>query len=231
MRITSIIDSSLKRSVPGGLYAALHLVGKEIIQYRWHRAGVRKAGAYVGQTGLKLNIGCGPNRKQGWVNIDLSPAAEVSLDMRERMPFADGSATIIYSEHFFEHLDYPHHAKYFLRESFRVLEPNGVFRVVVPDTAWPLLDYAKVGDGRWLERCETELWRPEWCKTPLDQINYHFRQETQHRYAYDFETLENVLKETGFVDIGECGFDADLDTKNREIGSLYVSARKPPAIP
>jgi predicted SAM-dependent methyltransferase len=86
---------------------------------------------------------------------------------------------IIYSEHFFEYLDYPRYAKHFLRECSRLLEVTGIFLVVVPDTAWPLLDYANVRDGRWLQGCETEFWRPEWCKTPFDHINYYFRQDTE----------------------------------------------------
>jgi predicted SAM-dependent methyltransferase len=134
---------------------------------------------------------------------------------------------MIYSEHFVEHLDYPDDAKRFLLECFRLLEPNGLFRVGVPDTRWPLLDYAGVGDGRWLEANETERWHPEWCKTPMDHINYHFRQGTEHRYAYDFETIENALKETGFGEINQCEFDPAFDSKSRKLGTLYVNARKP----
>jgi SAM-dependent methyltransferase len=182
LAIKSIISASLKETLPVGLFSAIRLLGNEIILYRLHRMGVKKARAYARKTDLKLNIGCGPNRKQGWINIDLSTEAELSLDMRERIPFDDGSAMIIYSEHFFEHLDYPKDAKHFLRECFRVLEPNGVFRVGVPDTLVALLDYAGVGDGRWLQACKNkEFWRPEWCKTPMDHINYHFRQDTEHR--------------------------------------------------
>ena len=211
------------------MYAAVRLLGKEIILHRIHRAGVRKARAFAEKTRLKLNIGCGPHHKEGWVNIDLlkNANADLSLDMRERIPFPDGSAMLIYSEHFFEHLDYPEDAKRFLSECFRLLESNGIFRVGVPDTRWPLLNYANVGDGRYFEACKTEGWHPVWCKTPLDHINYHFRQGADHRYAYDFETMENALKETGFTDIRQCDFDPNLDSKSRAIGTLYVSALKP----
>jgi hypothetical protein len=37
------------------------------------------------------------------------------------------------------------------------------------------------------------LWHPAWCQTRLEHLNYHFRQDTQHRFAYDYETLERVL--------------------------------------
>jgi predicted SAM-dependent methyltransferase len=230
LAIKSAASASLKKTLPVGLFSGMRLLGNEIILYRLHRKGVKKAKAYARKSGLKLNIGCGSNRKQGWINIDLSPEAELSLDMRERIPFDDNSAMMIYSEHFFEHLDYPNDAKHFLRECFRVLEHNGIFRVGVPDTLLPLLDYAGVGDGWWLRACKSkEFWRPEWCKTPMDHINYHSRQDTEHRYAYDFETIESVLKETGFTEIEQCEFDPALDTKSRERGTLYVAARKPSA--
>jgi predicted SAM-dependent methyltransferase len=175
LAITSAVSASLKNRLPVGLSSGIRLLRNEIILYRLHRKGVKKARAYTGKSGLKLNIGCGPNRKQGWINIDLSSEAELSLDIRERAPFDDGSAMVIYSEHFFEHLDYPNDAKHFLRECFRVLEPNGIFRVGVPDTLLPLLDYAGVGDGRWLQACKNkEFWRPEWCKTPMDHIIFTF---------------------------------------------------------
>jgi predicted SAM-dependent methyltransferase len=217
LAIKSTVSASLKKTLPVGLFSGIRLLGNQIIVYRLHRKGVRKARAYARKSGLKLNIGCGPNRKQGWINIDLSLEAELSLDMRERIPFDNSSATIIYSEHFLEHLDYPNDAKHFLRECFRVLEPNGLFRVGVPDTAAPLLDYAGVGNGWWLQACKIEFWHPEWCKTSMDYINYHFRQDTEHRYAYDFETMESVLKETGFVEIEKCEFDPALDTKSRNM--------------
>jgi len=225
------VDSSLRKSLPVGLYKAIRLLGKEIMLHRLHRAGVKRAKAYAEKRGLKLNIGCGPNRKEGWLNIDLSPGAEFSLDMRERIPLPDGSATIIYSEHFLIFLDYPDDVNHFLRECYRVLESGGIFRVGVPDTRWPLLEYAGLGDGQWLHNCKTgEYYRPEWCKTPLDHLNYHFRAETEHRYAYDFDTMEYALEEAGFVEINQCGFDTALDAKNREVGTLYVNARKPSAV-
>jgi hypothetical protein len=83
------VDSSLKKSLTVGLYKAIRLLGKEIMLHRLHRAGVKRAKAYAEKRGLKLNIGCGPNRKEGWLNIDLSPGAEFSLDMRERIPLPD----------------------------------------------------------------------------------------------------------------------------------------------
>ena len=82
-------------SLPSGLRASLRLVREEIGLYRRHRKGIRKASTHTGQTNLKLNIGCGPNLKVGWLNIDLFNAqADLALDMREAIPFRDNSVAI-----------------------------------------------------------------------------------------------------------------------------------------
>jgi hypothetical protein len=75
----------------------------EIGIWKRHRGGCRRARAlYSGRKGLKLNIGCGPNHKAGWVNIDLWGHPHLILDMRQPIPLPDGCASLIYSEHFFE---------------------------------------------------------------------------------------------------------------------------------
>jgi|SRR5712672_1624071 hypothetical protein len=120
--------NSLKNRIPVGLYGALRLLGDEINMHRLHRKGIKKAKAYASQNDIKLNIGCGPNRKPSWVNIDLLPDVDVSLDIREPMPFPDNSVTIVYSEHFFEHLDYPSPAKQLLNAT----------TPWVPRVGWPV---------------------------------------------------------------------------------------------
>jgi predicted SAM-dependent methyltransferase len=223
----------LPASFPNGLRAALRLVRDEIGLYQRHRKGIKKAVTYAEQTNLKLNIGCGPNLKIGWLNIDLfNPRADLALDMREPVLFRDNTATIIYSEHFFEHIDYPEPAKRFLKECYRILQPGGTFSVGVPDTQWPFEAYvtpdsaALTPDGRDYFVYWKQTYRPAWCETRMESINYHFRQDGEHRFAYDYETLHHVLVEAGFQNIRRRAFDATLDTQNRKIGTLYVDAVK-----
>jgi predicted SAM-dependent methyltransferase len=217
---------TLPASFPWGLRAALRLFRGEIVAYRRHRGGIKRAAKYRGQTDLKLNIGCGPHTKAGWLNIDLlSPEVELALDMREPMPFGDNSAIVIYSEHFLEHLDYPRPATRFLNECRRILKPGGKFSVGVPDTEWPLKAYVGPDDDGYFAYSKA-MWLPEWCQTRMDDINYHFRQEGEHRFAYDYETLHRVLMEAGFVNIRRRAFDRALDTEDRKVGTLYVDAGK-----
>jgi hypothetical protein len=73
-------------------------------------------------------------------------------------------------------------------------------------------------------------WHPAWCQTRLEHISFHFRQGTQHRFAYDFETLAHALTQAGFVDVMERRFDPMRDAMHRARGTLYVDARKPALI-
>lgn len=171
-----------------------------------------------------MNIGCGSNLKLGWINIDLFDKADLQLDLREPLPFAAESVQQIYSEHFFEHLEYPGQALDFLKESLRILQPKGLFSIVVPDTEWPLKSYANQDEEYFF--IARKLWHPVWCNTRMHNLNYHFRQGREHKYAYDFETLSQILSEIGFVSILRRSFNPAIDDESRRIGSLYVDAYK-----
>lgn len=175
--------------------------------------------------GLRLNLGSGPVTKAGWVCIDLQKGADLQLDVREEFPFADGSVSILYSEHFFEHLEFPKQTTHFLREAKRVLEKGGLLSLGVPDTEWPLKAYSDDTEGYfpWVRAGQ----HPNWCRTRLQHLNFHFRQGDEHKYAYDFETLEAVLSQQGFQSIRRRDFDPSLDSAARERGTLYVDARNP----
>jgi predicted SAM-dependent methyltransferase len=208
-----------------GTWAALVQLRREVSSQRLHRASVRKARQYAGMADLRLHLGSGPNRKSDWINIDLYTAeADLRLDLRERFPFADGSAAHIYSEHVFEHFEFPLEVQHVLAESLRVLKAGGVFDVGVPDTEWPLRAYSE--DEAEYFRLAREEFHPRWCDTRLHNINYHFRQGAEHKYAWDEETLTKVLVAAGFVDVVRREYDPGLDSEKRRVGTLYLVARK-----
>ena len=95
----------------------------------------------------------------------------------------------------------------------------------VPDTEWPLHDYIK--PNGYIH--EAEKWHPDWCTTKLEHINYHFRQDGEHLFAWDFETMEKALRQAGFSKIVRRNFSPELDSERRAIGTLYVDAIKSPA--
>lgn len=82
-------------------------------------------------TRLKLNLGCGHDRLDGWVNVDSHTAADVDADMLA-LPFDNDAADEIYCSHALEHLSF-YEAPRALREMLRVLRPGGKLRVAVPN--------------------------------------------------------------------------------------------------
>jgi hypothetical protein len=61
----------------------------------------------------------------------------------------------------------------------------------------------------------------------LEHINYHFRQGNEHRFAYDFVTLQGALVDSGFSKVEQRDFDPSLDSEDRKVGTLYVNGIKP----
>ena len=171
-----------------------------------------------------LHVGCGKNLFEGWVNLDLNEG-DIKADVLRGLPFRDGSFDALFHEHFLEHLDYPQDATNFVRESYRVLKEGGIMRIGVPDTEYSLKAYVSE-DEKYFEQCR-ELWHPEYCTTMMESINFHFRQAGQHKFAYDFETLEKLLSLNGFRDIKKAEFnDSTCDYLNKgtrgDPGTLWV---------
>jgi predicted SAM-dependent methyltransferase len=84
---------------------------------------------------LKLHLGCGRRHIPGFVHVDMQSAPHVDIvGPVERLPVADGAATLVYASHVLEHFGrYEYRAV--LKEWFRVLAPGGVLRLAVPDFA------------------------------------------------------------------------------------------------
>jgi predicted SAM-dependent methyltransferase len=205
-------------------------LSRELRVQRDHEASVEEARRFIGKSHLKLHLGCGSEYREGWINIDLRPDADLQLDVREKLPFEDGSTAVIYSEHFFEHLDYPLEATRLLRESLRVLEPGGKFSVGVPDVGETLIQYAQDQLPALMQEWSKDKnmqWVAPWIwETPMHIVNFVSRQGTEHKYSYDAETLIRVLQQAGFVGVIRRDFQPDLDSEHRRDGTLYVDAFK-----
>ena len=210
----------------------LAVAAQDLDLTRHHLGAVPRAKAVLDAAAEKrLNVGCGPNKKRGWVNIDLDLASDLPLDIRRSLPFPDQSCDFIYGEHVFEHLSYPGDCEGFLDECYRVLKSGGTLSLGVPDAESALKDYA-TGRTEGFDWFSRQPWAPQWAVTPLDKINYLFRQQSEklgeeHKYAYDLETLSRRLIDKGFVKVRRRDFEPLLDTEARKIGTLYCDAEKP----
>jgi hypothetical protein len=61
----------------------------------------------------------------------------------------------------------------------------------------------------------------------MEHINYHFRQNGKHRFAYDEETARKILESVGFYPVARRVYQPGLDSERRRIGSLFIAATKP----
>lgn len=131
------------------------------------------------------------------------------------LPFKNGSVDHVYASHVLEHF-YPEIGEMLLVESYRVLKKGGRIRICVPDLKHAV-DLYLSGDK----------------KTAL---GYFFQDRKlgefhRHKYMYDFELLEALLKKCGFLSIERLSYQKgkvpDLDKlDNRPEETLYVEAVK-----
>ena len=147
---------------------------------------------------LKLNIGCGKVKFEGWINIDIEPGADIVLDVRKGLPFEENSVDFVYNEHFLEHLTFEDSSK-FLREIYKCLKKGGVVRIATPDLDYVLQKYSEDWkDQDWLHTSNYD-----YIKTKGNMINVSFR-EWGHKYLFNEEDLRNHLLDAGFKSLEKC---------------------------
>jgi SAM-dependent methyltransferase len=90
---------------------------------------------------VKLDIGCGPNPKEGYIGCDIIPFNEnikVFHAGREVWPFENDSVDEVHASHFLEHLTNLNEAwerTHFFNEAFRVLKKGGKLELIFPHWA------------------------------------------------------------------------------------------------
>jgi SAM-dependent methyltransferase len=85
---------------------------------------------------VKLDFGCGKNKREGFEGVDILPFEGVDhvIDLRSKWPWADESVDEAHASHFLEHLTAQERI-HFINELHRVLKPGGKCQVIVPHWA------------------------------------------------------------------------------------------------
>lgn len=72
---------------------------------------------------MKLDLGCGKVKKEGYYSVDHDPESHANLvkTIIDNIPFEDSTIEAVYSSHFLEHLEKP---ELIIAEIWRVCQPK-----------------------------------------------------------------------------------------------------------
>jgi len=203
------------RGVPLGLRIALT---------RWTSAlARRRAQNFARRSPLRLHLGSGRRRREGWVNIDLvGRHADIAWTVTQPLPFAANSVDAIFHEALVRYLSM-RQCLALTRDCFRVLRPGGVLRVGVVDTLAYSRSYATDPTGL------LESLRPH-RPTPLLALQEMWYMGDA-RTVYDYDTLALIAQASGFAMIESRAFGSSRlepcpDAKSHEAEMFYLEAVK-----
>jgi ubiquinone/menaquinone biosynthesis C-methylase UbiE len=150
-------------------------------------------------------------------------------DLRRPLPFSDQSAQTIYASHLLEHLYY-NEAQRLLKECLRVLKPEGVLRLVVPDLQSILEEYFGATPFAGETDAATFSLRADRVNERLGlrhveaphggiamRIYKALTDFDVHKWMYDAESLIHYVKMTGFTGVSQMNFQQSRISGIREI--------------
>jgi predicted SAM-dependent methyltransferase len=175
----------------------------------------------------RLNWGCGTDPDPGWINSDIKedPAVDISADILEGLPLEEGSIDYAVSIHALPELRYTDQVPA-LMELRRVLAPEGVLRLALPDLDRAIRAYREGDRGYFLVPDEDA--RAIGSKMITQLLWYGY---SKTLFTYDF--IAELLERAGFREVRRCAyretasrFPAIVELDNRPEESLFVEARK-----
>ncbi len=176
-----------------------------------------------------LNVGCGPNPNDDFINMDYfwHPKIDLCWDVTKPFPFTSSSFNGIYTEHCLEHVAFSQ-CRLALKEFHRLLKPGGILRIILPDAGKYLKLYNQSLNGESVSFPYSNEDDPN-IYSPIVSVNRVFR-NYGHQFAYDSEILSVILKDAGFTEVKEVEFMVGkdstmlIDTESRKGESLYIEA-------
>ena len=141
---------------------------------------------------LRLHVGCGRARMEGWINIDVQPlpGVDVVADVTQGLHFTGAEA--VFAEHFLEHLGLAD-AVGFLLEAHRALKEGGVLRLSTPNLDWVWQTHY---------RLDLDLSGKREAAVRLNRAFHGWR----HQFLWNRELLQEALESCGLTEVRFCRY-------------------------
>jgi len=179
---------------------------------------------------LFVQYGSGPlSDPLGWISFDASPTLLIEKipvigrlirkngnyfprntrygDIVRGLPLPSSSCAAIYASHVLEHLTLCD-ARVALANTYSLLRPGGIFRVIVPDLRFIATQYL---DSNIAEASLTFMRRSGLGResSPTGAITFLTQTfgKSQHLWMWDHRALERELRAVGFEEIRPCKFN------------------------
>lgn len=205
--------------------------------------------------GRFVQYGCGLSAPEGWANYDVSPTLRLQRipligalarrrvrfppnvrygDVVRGLPVPDGSCDAVYCSHMLEHLPY-NGLRTALRNTFRILKPGGVFRLVLPDLQVLVEEYLRFDPATRASNLmrRTNLGSLERPMGLIGRLRASFG-NSAHLWMWDYPGLEHELLAAQFIEIRRAQFGdsslaafAEVEDAARFEEALAIECRRP----
>jgi predicted SAM-dependent methyltransferase len=175
----------------------------------------------------RLNWGCGPKPRDGWVNSDRldGPGVDVVGDIRDGLPIDGHAFDYVVAMHVLQDLPYLDVVPA-LRELRRVLRPGGVLRLGLPDLDRALAALAR-DDRDYFYIPDEEI------TTTSGKLIVQITWYGSVRTPFTWEFARELLVKAGFTRVDRCAYRRTMtpyagivELDNRERESLFVEAQE-----
>jgi len=203
-----------------------------------------------------VQFGCGMSAPPGWRNFDASPTLRYERlpvlgrlykrngvrfpqsvefgDIVKGLPVADNSCSGVYCSHVLEHLSLEDFRKA-VRNTFRIVAPGGIFRLVLPDLRYCIDKYLQTSGPKAAHAfLQDTLLGHERRSRGWDGLTRLWLGNSKHLWMWDYDAMELELREVGFVDVrrAHMGDSADatfhgIEVPHRWDNCLGVECKKP----
>jgi hypothetical protein len=142
---------------------------------------------------IRLNLGCGAKKLEGWINIDAVESCKPDLihDLSKPLPFGDLTVDEVAAKDLLEHFD--KYARYKLFYDWaRVLKINGKIHLEVPNVKKIVYRYFKLPFDNFLDLMFGEN---------LLESRIYLGHFGNHKWGYSTNSLKVFVSQFGFSDI------------------------------